>query len=84
MIYSDDAPSLENHLHKVFNEKQVNKINSRKEFFNVNLKKSNQLLKIWTSTPTGQCLQRRKNIEVSSYWAGAQAATSANDELHVA
>lgn len=38
MIYSDDAPSLENHLHKVFNEKQVNKVNSRKEFFNVAIK----------------------------------------------
>ncbi|EQB0887664.1 DUF4041 domain-containing protein [Raoultella ornithinolytica] len=38
MIYSDDAPSLENHLHKVFNDKQVNKVNSRKEFFNVGIK----------------------------------------------
>lgn len=38
MIYSDDAPSLENHLHKVFNEKQVNKVNARKEFFNVGIK----------------------------------------------
>jgi vacuolar-type H+-ATPase subunit H len=38
MIYSDDAPSLENYLHKVFNEKQVNKVNSRKEFFNVGIK----------------------------------------------
>lgn len=38
MIYSDDAPSLENHLHKVFNDKQVNKVNSRKEFFKVGIK----------------------------------------------
>lgn len=38
MIYSDDAPSLENHLHKIFNEKQINKVNSRKEFFNVCIK----------------------------------------------
>lgn len=38
MIYSDDAPSLENHLHKVFNDKQVNKVNARKEFFNVGIK----------------------------------------------
>lgn len=38
MIYSDDAPSLENQLHKVFNENQVNKVNSRKEFFNVSLR----------------------------------------------
>ena len=38
MIYSDDAPSLEKHLHKIFNEKQVNKVNARKEFFNVGIK----------------------------------------------
>ncbi|WP_338464457.1 DUF4041 domain-containing protein [Franconibacter daqui] len=38
MIYSNDAPSLENHLHKVFNEKQVNKVNARKEFFKVGIK----------------------------------------------
>lgn len=38
MIFSEDAPKLENHLHKVFASKSVNKINSRKEFFNVSLK----------------------------------------------
>lgn len=38
MIFSDDAPTLENHLHKVFADKSVNKINPRKEFFNVSLK----------------------------------------------
>lgn len=38
MIFSDDAPALENHLHKAFADKSVNKVNSRKEFFNVTLK----------------------------------------------
>ncbi|WP_318363528.1 DUF4041 domain-containing protein [Enterobacter sp.] len=38
MIYSEDAPSLENHLHKIFNDKQVNKVNARKEFFNIGIK----------------------------------------------
>lgn len=38
MIYSDDAPSLENYLHKVFNDKQLNKVNARKEFFNIDIK----------------------------------------------
>ena len=37
MIFSDDAPSLENTLHKKFQEKRVNQINQRKEFFRVNL-----------------------------------------------
>lgn len=38
MIYSDDAPTLEKKLHKTFNNNQVNKVNSRKEFFNVGMK----------------------------------------------
>ena len=37
MIYSDDAPALENSLHKLFDAKRVNLVNSRKEFFKVTL-----------------------------------------------
>lgn len=37
MIYSDDAPELENALHKKFSDLRVNKVNSRKEFFRVPL-----------------------------------------------
>ena len=37
MIYSDDAPTLENALHKKFNDLRLNKVNSRKEFFRINL-----------------------------------------------
>ncbi|WP_394827332.1 DUF4041 domain-containing protein [Pendulispora albinea] len=37
MIRSDDAPALENALHRVFVQYQVNKVNARKEFFRVAL-----------------------------------------------
>ncbi len=37
MIYSEDAPALENALHKHFVLSQLNKVNHRKEFFKVNL-----------------------------------------------
>lgn len=37
MIYSDEAPTLENELHKAFTNKKVNMLNYRKEFFNVTL-----------------------------------------------
>ncbi|MWJ27243.1 DUF4041 domain-containing protein [Halomonas sp. ZH2S] len=37
MIYSEDAPALERELHHQFAEHQVNRINPRKEFFNVPL-----------------------------------------------
>lgn len=33
MVYSDDAPALENELHRCFNAQRVNKVNYRKEFF---------------------------------------------------
>lgn len=37
MIYSDEAPTLENELHKAFTNKKVNMLNYRKEFFNVTI-----------------------------------------------
>jgi hypothetical protein len=37
MIFSEDAPALENQLHKHFVLMQVNKVNHRKEFFRVDL-----------------------------------------------
>ncbi|MCU0350424.1 MAG: DUF4041 domain-containing protein [Flavobacterium sp.] len=37
MIFSEEAPTLENQLHKAFNDKKVNMLNYRKEFFNVTL-----------------------------------------------
>jgi hypothetical protein len=37
MIYSEDAPALENVLHKHFESRRVNLVNSRREFFNVTL-----------------------------------------------
>ncbi|MEZ6098433.1 MAG: DUF4041 domain-containing protein [Pirellulaceae bacterium] len=37
MIYSEDAPALENALHRHFNDRRINRINQRKEFFHVTL-----------------------------------------------
>jgi len=37
MIYSDEAPTLEKELHQAFEDKKVNMLNYRKEFFNVTL-----------------------------------------------
>lgn len=37
LIFSADDVSLEHELHTVFNDKRVNKVNLRKEFFNVSL-----------------------------------------------
>jgi hypothetical protein len=37
IVKCEDAPFLENTLHKHFDEKRMNKINNRKEFFRVNI-----------------------------------------------
>ncbi len=45
MIYSEDAPALENELHNTFTNKKVNMINYRKEFFNVTIDEIEQRIK---------------------------------------
>lgn len=37
MIFSEDAPTLENTLHQTFESKRLNLVNNRKEFFKVSL-----------------------------------------------
>ena len=37
LIESEDAPKLESTLHKVFDKRRVNKVNRRKEYFNVHI-----------------------------------------------
>lgn len=37
MIFSEDAPALENALHRAFDKSKVNKVNNRKEFFKISL-----------------------------------------------
>ena len=44
MIYSEDAPTLENALHKALERRRVNRINPRKEFFNVSLEEVEEIV----------------------------------------
>ena len=37
MIFSDDAPALEAALHRAFESRKLNMVNTRREFFNVTL-----------------------------------------------
>ena len=43
-IFSDDAVGLEGKLHKILNEKRVNKVNLRKEFFYTTIDELEQLV----------------------------------------
>ena len=45
MIFSDDAPALEATLHRHFRDKEVNKVNPRKEFFKVSLDEIESVVK---------------------------------------
>jgi hypothetical protein len=45
LIYSEEAPTLENELHKAFSNKKVNMLNYRKEFFMVTLDEIEQKTK---------------------------------------
>lgn len=45
MIFSDNAPALENALHKAFENKKLNMVNTRREFFNVTLEEIEEVVK---------------------------------------
>ncbi|MDO6851074.1 DUF4041 domain-containing protein [Priestia megaterium] len=45
MIFSEDAPSLENAIHKALAHRKINKVNDRKEFFRISLQEIENLVK---------------------------------------
>lgn len=45
MIFSENAPELENLLHKEFDDRRINKVNYRKEYFKVTLDEIEQVIK---------------------------------------
>lgn len=51
-IFSDNAVTLENRLHKILDARRVNKVNKRKEFFHITLDEIEQL--VHTIEPTAE------------------------------
>lgn len=45
MIFSDDAPKLESAIHRAFEDKKINVVNGRKEFFKVTLEEVEKVVK---------------------------------------
>lgn len=45
MLFSDDAPSLETALHHAFEDKKVNMVNARREFFRVDIDEIERVIK---------------------------------------
>jgi len=68
MIYSDEAPMLENELHKAFTDKKVNMLNNRKEFFNVTIdeieKKVNEIGIAAEFTKLPEAMEYRETLAI--------------------
>ncbi len=69
MIFSEDAPALENILHSTFEKNQVNRINKRKEFFNVSLDEIEKVVKenfnsTVTFTKIAEATQYRETLKI--------------------
>ena len=45
IIFTEDAPSLESALHRAFEDKRINKVNNRKEFYHVSLDEIKKIVK---------------------------------------
>ena len=72
MIFSDDAPALENALHKAFENRKKNMINQRREFFNLTLDEIKEVVRNnydktveFTDYPDAQ--QYRESIKIKNH-----------------
>ena len=62
MVYSENAPELENKFHKFFSDKQVNLVNPRKEFFSIPLNEIEEFAK-----ENGLAIEFVKHAEAKEY-----------------
>lgn len=69
MIFSDDAPALENTLHRHFRDRELNKVNHRKEFFRVDIDEIEEVVKNnhndtveFTKIPVAEQYRESQNI----------------------
>lgn len=95
MIWSDDAPALENALHKHFIKTQVNKVNPRKEFFRLSIKELREhtesigIETVWTMSAAALDYRETLAIEeklaengvVAQEWLNSQLKYDAKEEL---
>ena len=80
MIFSDDAPTLESELHRLFARNQLNKVNPRKEFFRVNISDIKNVIdkknKNVSWTLTAQAAQYRESLAIEASWGNDKEAES--------
>ena len=68
MIYSDNAPELESKLHRHFNDRRINKVNYRKEFFEAKLEEIKEIVEQLEHTalfhPIPEAKEYRQTLEI--------------------
>lgn len=68
-IFSEDAPALEAALHRELNDRRVNKVNLRKEFFRVSIEELQQLVEKYDPTApfriTALAEQYRQSLSIT-------------------
>lgn len=80
MIYSTDAPALENTLHKAFDSYRLNLVNNRKEFFHANLEHIEKVVRETFSDAVFQLsAEAREYKESSAIRAQREAQKVAHD-----
>ena len=69
MIFSDDAPALEAALHRAFEDRKLNMVNQRREFFNVTLDEIKEVIRQsvqhWWQHP---CESDRRSTKDRGHW----------------
>ena len=75
MIFSYQAYDLEKHLHNTFNDKRINLVNSRKEFFNITIEEIEEKLKEYkdltvefNKVPSAEEYRETEKIKNSNTW----------------
>lgn len=63
MIFSEDCPKLESDIHRLLDDKRVNKVNNRKEFFDVTLEEVEEIV----TNLLGKEVQFTKIAEAQQY-----------------
>ncbi|KYF64812.1 DUF4041 domain-containing protein [Sorangium cellulosum] len=80
MIYSDDAPALENALHRAFHQQRINLINEKKEFFQVDIDEIARIVRRMHGeieiTRVAEAEQYRKTVAMRQEREAAQQASS--------
>jgi len=85
MIYSEDAPTLERALHAEFEQRRVNRVNTRKEFFRVSIDDIRKAVAkhhgVVTFVTMAEAEEYRKTVAIEREEAGRTRAPAAQVAL---